>query len=232
MKRPFAAVFGIVFLVAGTAYSQQKETFALIVGVKGTVDMTRGGTKSRVKINDLIKQGDLIETADGSSASVQLSSGVICQVGPKSAVRLVKLDRQGDTLQMEMDMKKGSVATSSGKQPPKGTYIVNTPTSVAAVRGTEFIVEASENKSDVLVNNGSVAVSDPDHKQEEVCGPGGAITATHAGLKGRILEEFEKGKFAIMKEMENQKKANLDAVIEQVKKNQELLRQQKEMMGK
>ncbi|MBI3394616.1 MAG: FecR domain-containing protein [Spirochaetia bacterium] len=218
MKRIILISSMVLLAYVLPAQAQEKQSIALILSVKGSVTVN----KTPAKANGLLRQGDTMETGDGAAASV----------GPKSVVKLVKLDRQGDTLQMQMDLSKGSVATNAGKLPPKSNVQINAPTAIAGVRGTEFIVEAGSDKANVLVNDGSVAVTDSAGKGEEVAGPGQAVTATATGLQVRIMEQFEKQKFQIMEEMRKSRKANLDALVDQIKRNEELIQQQKDLFKK
>jgi hypothetical protein len=210
-------VLALVVLSAGTA-GLAAEPRALVLGVTGQAHARIGEQKpAPIKRDTTLPAGVEIRTGKGAQVTLQLSPTLLCRIGENSTV---KLDVLSGTIRL--NMQKGSVGTQAGK----GTQMqIATPTAIASVRGTEFIVETeSEAEATVLVNEGTVAVENEAGQSADV-EAGNKVVADAQDLKLSIMEQFEKDKFAIFEEFKKLKKQNYDAYLEQVRRNEELREQ-------
>ncbi len=249
--RAFAVAAGIALLAmsVGAPYrelsAQSSPARALVLDVRGdarVLDVPDDAPGRALKKNSTVPAGAEIRTGPRSAATLQLSPTLICRLGANTVVRLEAL--KGDA---RLRLAQGSVGAQA--QPNTGTRMqIVTPTVIAGVRGTEFIVEtAAENapaapglpdlatgdaqapggESQVLVNEGVVAVSAAsgagaaDSQPREVTA-GNKIVSDGETLRLSILEEFERQKFEIFEEFGKLKKQNYEAYLEQVRRNEEL----------
>lgn len=231
-----------------TESPNKKGARALVLAVRGDarvqLQSTGPGYKTNpaapgrvIQKNTTLAAGAEIRTGKKSSVTLQLSPTLMCRIGENTVLRLETLS--GKT---RLQLKTGSVGARV--QPNTGTQMqVVTPTAVAGVRGTEFIVESdagdisqadegsTENpESRVLVNEGTVAVSPAnDETASRDVGAGNKIVSDGENLKLSILAQFEKQKFSIFDGFEKLKKKNYEAYLEQVRRNEELKEQMEQM---
>ncbi len=224
MNRRIAAISTVLvfFLAAPLA---AKEALGLVVYKNGPAFLVVGSKSRAINTNDLVGQGDVLKTGAGRM-TVQLKSGVVFAIAPNTQVTVERLQQAAVSIKVSQ----GSVAGQVKKGDGYKMQLV-TPTAIAGVRGTDVIVEADPTKgeSKVLVENGTVEVTDPKTEKKEVVNHGEKVTSTTEGLQKGILEAFEKQKFQIFQEFERVKKANLEMIVEQKRINRELMRKQMEI---
>ena len=225
MSIKFATRVALLFMIL--SISSLFADKALVTHAKGQVSFIRNSKTAALLANEILQSGDTVVTGVTGEATIQFASKTICRIGPGTKVKISELS--GNGTQVKMDLTNGSVVSRVQKNTAKDNYVVQTPTAIAGVRGTDFIAEADKNgESKILVDQGSVGVTSLKSGNESVAEQGQAIVADHQGLKSRIMEEFEKGKFAILEEMEKQKKANFEAIIKEKEKHKILLDEQKQ----
>ncbi len=224
--------FSLAFFAVFALHAEEK-ALALVVQAAGKSEVVREGKTLPVKVNDLIRKGDRLRTLADGSMSVQLSTGALFRMNPGTEVVLQDLVRDASGLRVQLDVKKGELASKLDKLAKGDSYKVQTPTAIAGVRGTEFIVDVSAavSQASVLVNDGSVSVQDPKSGSEQVCPSGSKIVADGRSMIQSLVEEHEKEKFRIFAEMKKFQKENFDQLLEQQKRNQEMMRQQREQMN-
>lgn len=238
-----ALVFGLAIATAAQAKPADR---ALVLAVVGDVQVREANSAAktdasrRIKANATIPVGSEIRTGKKSTITLQLSRTLVCRIGPDSVVKL-------DALMGEAGLTLRSGSVGAQVQPGTNTHMkVVTPTAIAGVRGTEFIVEtdaaadgSSGSDTSVYVNEGTVAVQAVDSEgnaggegaEAEEVEAGNKIVSDGKALTESVMEQFEKQKFAIFEEFEKLKKQNYDAYLEQVRRNEELKEQMKRPLG-
>ena len=226
------ALLAILLLSAGQPvglFAQSDAARALIVHVKGEASARIAGDTpaQKLKANSTIPVGAEIRTGQQGAVVVQLSRTLICRIGPASVVRVESLQR--------LKLANGSVGARADEG---GRLEVVTPTAVAGVRGTEFIVESESATEDgestgsttVLVNEGTVAVENPAGESQDV-EAGNKIISDGESLRLSILEKFEQQKFEILEAFGELKKKNFESFMEQVRRNEELREEMQRIKG-
>jgi hypothetical protein len=115
---------------------------------KGSVQVEREGKRVPAVVGMPIRTADVLVTGAGSSAGVTFSDNSLVSVGPNSvfAIDKYRFDTTTHAGEFEGSLRKGKLAAVSGKmvkQSPESMKI-RTPSSVMAVRGTEFVVQVDE----------------------------------------------------------------------------------------
>ena len=202
-----------------------KEPLGLVVYKNGGALLVSGSRTRNLQTNDLVGQGDVLRTTTGR-ITVQLRSGVVFAISPNTNVTVDKLQAKAVSLKVGQGSVSAQVKKGDGFE-----FQVVAPTAIAGVRGTDVIVEVepAKGESKVMVENGTVEVTDPSGEKKEVVGDGEKVTSTTKGIQKGILEAFEKQKFEIFKEFDRVKKANLEMIIEQKRINRDLMKKQMEM---
>ena len=133
---------------------------AVISGIIGDVVIKKDNKEYPVKVGDLILTGMTIETGDRSLIEIRIGDDTI-RLFENTVLFIDKLDTNvaANIEQAEFNLIKGEVFSRIMRQMKSGdVYQVRTPTTVAAVRGTEFTVSATDERSKVSCVQGKVYV--------------------------------------------------------------------------
>ena len=135
MKKYFLSlfVFFISFLITGCPMKEYEE-YAVIAFMIGDVKKNN----SEADIGDIIKENDTITTGDNSSCDIKIGESII-RIKSKSDVKIASLIKNNT-----VNLDSGKMICKIMKQSKDEKFMVKTPTTVAAVRGTQFIVEADK----------------------------------------------------------------------------------------
>ncbi len=115
---------------------------------KGAVHVEREGKRVAATVGMPVRMADVLVTGADGSAGVTFSDNSLVSVGPNSvfAIDKYRFDTTTHAGEFEGSLRKGRLAAVSGKmvkQAPESMKI-RTPSSVMAVRGTEFVVQVDE----------------------------------------------------------------------------------------
>lgn len=129
----------------------------------GDVSVIRGSASAgKLSPGFQLKENDLVKTGKKSSAKVSYKDGSEIVLSENSSVKIGKISDKGDAPAIVMG---GSVSTKFSKiaKDSSGKRKVYTPTTVCAVRGTEFKVIVSDTAaSRVELTEGSLEVYNPE----------------------------------------------------------------------
>lgn len=138
-----------VFMLAGACLVSTGAAWAQnVAGVvkksNGNVLILREGKSIPAMVGTKVMAGDVLRTADASSAGVMMKDESRLSLGPNSQVVVDKFGFNADSHAggMFISVLKGTLTMITGllvKNP--GAVTVKTPTTTAGVRGTQFIVD-------------------------------------------------------------------------------------------
>ena len=164
-KSALCFVLLIAFFVAVTGCTK-KTGIARIVFVNflsGDVSIVNGAVKTPAKVGDLINEGLGIVTGAKSFVEVALGDNVI-KIMENTSIQVERLSvNANEGEDSAFFLSEGVVVSRVIKKLGKDdSYTITTPTAVASVRGTDFIVrvEKEKNKSYVACIEGKVEVRD------------------------------------------------------------------------
>ncbi|MBI2363330.1 MAG: FecR domain-containing protein [Elusimicrobia bacterium] len=198
------AAFAVLF-AASCAYGAESWTPQL-GKVSGTVLVFAKGSDEGLPAEDgaQLEEGDRIETGADSAAELALHQGSVMELGAETSMTVESLKKTDSWFSLSL----GSFLAKFEKFARQQRASVRTPTSVAAVRGTEFGVEVADDgeTSIGVFDEGQVSVSQPDSEgvaetfiernQEVVLAPGAdPETVSKDGkrfLRARALDRFER----------------------------------------
>ncbi len=116
---------------------------ARVLSLKGSASVLRFFKKHPVTEGMLINAKDIIKTDKTGSASIELPDGSVANIGPSSRLKMTsfvdKFNKQKKAIQLDLIIGAGKFKVNKLKGGE--TFLVKTPTAVAGVRGTEFIVK-------------------------------------------------------------------------------------------
>lgn len=115
-----------------------------------------------ISTGDKIYIADVIKTAESGFVSLRFPSGTLVNVQPESVVKLASLDclEERESCVISLDAQSGGITTNvTQRKDQPARFNVRTPHASAAVRGTEFDIDASDEQVLVGVTEGDVAVT-------------------------------------------------------------------------
>jgi hypothetical protein len=126
--------------------------FGKISYLEGSSVYVRNGKEKALRVNTMLKQGDVIKTAVETQLEILFSNGTVLRLAEQSELLL-----DGTENNPKPQVKKGSLWANVQKM-ATGEMMVGTGTLTAAVRGTIFNVEAKDSASSVALYEGKVDV--------------------------------------------------------------------------
>lgn len=145
---------------------------AKLTRVRGSVAVRSGSKVQVVKTGEIVRNGQTIQTSGSGYAEVQFRDGSIIKVYPNSRYLIAEEASAKDKNPSKSMLISGSAGFELGSlnklKKDNEKFILYTPTSVAGIRGTEFVVQNDKNgRSQMLVTEGKVAVAaDPVNEKE------------------------------------------------------------------
>ena len=129
-----------------------------VLAVRGAVFTDTGGTLQPLAADAPVRQGDAIVSRNGK-ARIGLDDGTVVSVGENTRVRIGEYERARTGVKARLALVSGALRLLVAKVAPDGNFEVETETAIAAVRGTEWIIEATAEQTSVALLSGKVAVS-------------------------------------------------------------------------
>jgi hypothetical protein len=118
------------------------------------------GQRTTLKMGDAVHVGDLLEVGDGAKLKLRMNDGSIVSLGSgaRMTIENYDVDPSGEHRDAKLGLDSGLLraVVTSVRQPSK--FEVDTATSVAAARSTDWFVEALPNATIVSVLDGEVVV--------------------------------------------------------------------------
>ena len=115
---------------------------------KGAVHIERGGAHIPAAVGARVQASDVVVTGADGSVGILFADATLLSAGPKSVLSIDKFAFDSTTNQgvFESTLRKGTLAAVSGKIPKQSpdAMKVRIPSAVLGVRGTEFVVRASQ----------------------------------------------------------------------------------------
>lgn len=133
-----------VLLAAGEVVAQD---VGRVKTVKGNVQIEREGRRELALVGTGVRQADTLVTGADGAVGVALADDTLLSAGPNSVLAIERFVYDGNQPgSIEAALTKGTLAVVSGriaKQAPDAMR-VRTPAAILGVRGTEFVVRASD----------------------------------------------------------------------------------------
>ena len=149
-----AAILSLSSLAEGA------ETVAVVLKVQGSVLVTSSGETSpkSVQRGSRLAEGDKLVTGIKSFVAFRfIDDASLVRIGANSTCT-IQGQKEANRIMKNIVVEAGTILTRITQQ--KGTFQVATPTSVASVKGTEFMTVYQQTQgSDYYCNEGSVEVS-------------------------------------------------------------------------
>ena len=113
---------------------------------------------SAIKAQDAVNWNDLLKTDNNGRVRVGLDDGSILSIGTSSQMRVIRHDAKSQQTQIELTY--GKMRSQVVKLvAPGSSFEVRTPTAVAGVIGTDFILDVTQTSTKLYVLEGTVTLT-------------------------------------------------------------------------
>jgi len=130
---------------------------AVVVKTQGESYLTRGQERERLYAGAMIRHDDVIQTEAHSTVDLMMKGGVALRIRPATRLAFAAMRFQQNT-ELQVDLDRGGVFLSLDRLQQKDRVEVHTPTAIAGVRGTDFLVESSPGNTRVALLSGRLEV--------------------------------------------------------------------------
>jgi len=129
--------------------------------VKGTVEIQKPSSEEWVilKVKDGVPEGSRLKTGADGEADILLADKAAVRIKPNSELEITGNRMKNEVAKIDVKLNMGRLLHRFDKMPTGSEYHVTTPTAGAVIRGTQFDMSATENKTNFRVLNGKVVVS-------------------------------------------------------------------------
>lgn len=167
------------------AWLKQQPDPARALAVSGNVGVVSAsdGRQRPLSVNSLIRAGDEIVTRNGN-ATVELADGSVIRISPNSRLIFNKLTQYGKAgmVDIRLRLDHGGISTQVEPLLEGGArFEVETPSAVAAVRGTVFAMQSRPGMTALQVTEGTVTFGPHGQPQNIPAGYSASVDSTSPG---------------------------------------------------
>ncbi|MCP5502465.1 MAG: FecR domain-containing protein [Leptospiraceae bacterium] len=166
----FIIIFAVLFQCKGK--NEEPNIFrARVSFIQGTITVTsENGMQKKISIGSSLEEKDKIETGKDSYLELLLVSGA--KIRLKSQTNLVLQELSPDKKNTELKLLNGTLISTVNKKNKEESFKVETPTAVAGVRGTLFLIKVEtkdgEIRTQLGVKEGQVVINGINKSLEEI----------------------------------------------------------------
>ena len=148
----------LVLLLGRTAMAQSAGT---VIGISGDCFVLSGGSRAALGLGEPVQVGDILEVAAAAKLKLRMADGSLVSLasGTRTTIRAYAVDaagqRQDATLSLGQGLLRAIVAPVTGP----ARFEVDTAVGTAAVRSTDWFVEASPASMQVGVLSGTIMMT-------------------------------------------------------------------------
>lgn len=154
-KSVFAFSLIMAGILIGGCSQKEVDEYAMITFIIGDVKKN----SAEVQIGDIVKENDSITTAENSFCDIKIGESII-RIKALSEVKISVLLKKGNIENTTLGLNSGRMLCKPKKLLKDDNFFVKTPTAVAGVRGTQFVVETDkELTTRIKVFKGEVKVA-------------------------------------------------------------------------
>ena len=199
-----ACLVAVAMLAAAPAGSAADVIIGSVLAVRGEVFRAGDGGQTPLAAQAPIHLGDTIVSGAGK-AKISLSDGSIISIGENTRLRLSMYQSTSNDFTTRLGLLSGVLRAFVARVIANGQFEIETETAIAAVRGTDWLVDVTPAGTGVALVSGVVAVSSRAKPEKVVVldapgrgtdvAPGGEPTAPHPWAAQRFQTTLERASF-------------------------------------
>jgi hypothetical protein len=150
----------LMIMIAPAAAAADVEAGS-VLALRGSCLVDAHGSKTALKPDDVVHVGDRIEVASGAKIKLRMVDGSVVAAGSGSVLTIERYaaGQAGSNRDVVMSLASGLLRAVVAKATQPSTFEVTTATGVAAVRSTDWFIEAKPGKTRVGVLKGTVVLT-------------------------------------------------------------------------
>jgi hypothetical protein len=203
--RGFAAacLIGAVMLWAGASRAAEV-VVGSVLALRGEVFRNEGATRQALAAKAPVYLGDTI-VAGAGKAKIGLNDGTIVSIGENTRIRLSTYQSTSNGFTTRLYVWAGALRLLVARITTGGHFEIESETAIAAVRGTDWLMDVTADMTGVAIVSGVVAVSSPGKPDATVVldtpgygtdvARGAAPTQPHAWGAQRFAKILERASF-------------------------------------
>lgn len=189
MKRISLSLIVLTFWLGCNQSSVKKDQPRLILSqIFGQVQVERAGDSPTARVGLELQMQDAIVTGPGSSAALAFPGLGVVRVGANARVEARSIVEAASSAKVELRLTRGALVSYVNKRDAESEFSVSTPTVIASVRGTAFLVSVDNTSVvTVAVSEGAVAVVTPGSSEEVIVEKNAQIVIENAKRLERAM---------------------------------------------
>ncbi|HVC50966.1 MAG TPA: FecR family protein [Stellaceae bacterium] len=167
------ALWAAVFALALLGPARAEAAAGTVVGIAGQCFDESGGQRKPLRLGSPVEVGDVIEVPAAAKLKLRMGDGSIVSVASntKFTIATYTLDPKGKRQDAELNLGQGLLRAVVAPVDHPSTFEVKTATGTAAVRSTDWFIEAKPNDTLVAVLTGIVSLTSSTTGQSVAIGP-------------------------------------------------------------
>jgi hypothetical protein len=155
------SVFGAVLLLLLSAGAAVAGPAATVVGVSGGCVVESGGSKTALALGAAVQVGDTVEVGVDGRLKLRMADGSIVSfaAGTRMTVTAYSVNGAGQRQEGQLSLARGLLHSIVTPSEPPAKFEVDTAVGSAAVRSTDWLIEATATSERVAVQSGNVVVT-------------------------------------------------------------------------
>lgn len=192
--RRMLGLLAAVLLFPGAAAAAPAGT---VVGLSGTCLLTSGGQRAPLRIGQPVQVTDTVDVAADGKLKLRMTDGTVVSVAPGSQVTISSYatDAGGQRQGAKLGLTQGLLRAVVSPMGQPASFEVDTAVGTAAVRGTDWFIEAFPGSAQVGVLEGSVTLTSGATRRSETVPArwGARLEAGRDPVPPRVwsLQEFQ-----------------------------------------
>ncbi len=185
------ALLAMVLLLSSAVELLADDPVALTIKVKGNVKLSRGEQINDLGKGEMLMNNDELNSYEDSYAAAKFVDGSsLIKLFPNSTLKIQAEVNSDNQLDKKSYLERGNIYSKVMKK--AGVYEVETPTTVASVKGTEFLISVSDTgETTITTFRGIVRMENKTDGEAADVGPG--MTATSSGAGPIVVETVKDG---------------------------------------
>lgn len=183
MKKILLSILISALCVSAAASAENEMT---VIDVQGTsfVQHPQIDTVAPLNKDDRLQAEDIIITTEASLADIELPDGSVLHIGENSRCTIKGTDRKNMRLAMNKGLLFGLI-----KLKKQSSLEIETPTAIAAIRGTSFALIVLDTMTTLFVEEGNVQFRNPERPKAVLNVGSKTAAVSQMNAKPRTLQE-------------------------------------------
>ncbi|MEQ9363554.1 MAG: FecR family protein [Leptospirales bacterium] len=144
----------------------------IVSHASGDVVMERAGQQSPIATGQELQAQDYLVTGEASSVDLAVTGYGVVKIGAATRVQVQSLTKTTGGSEARLRLERGNVASFINRQDKNDRFSIESPTAIAGVRGTSFMMSVDDSRKEpkvkVAVLSGAVAVQLPGQSEEVI----------------------------------------------------------------